>query len=98
MQNFTYVMMFRQRGSQQFHLPQGVRCFTGRRASEDLRTAVNAAKSGDLDLMTQSWRLMVASLRAMHDLTDWFPDPSDEIYKIDDLLFKLYSRNKNIVE
>lgn len=94
MQNFSYVMMLRQRGDQQFKIPQGVHCRTGMLAREDLRTAVNAAKSGDLDLMSESWRLMKARLQALHDLTDWFPSPYEEIYKIDDMLYHLYNLYK----
>lgn len=93
MQNFRYVMMFRHRGDQQFKLPDGY-CRTSAYACSSLRSAVRFAKLGDYELMIDDYHTCEACLRALYDLTDWFPDPDHEIYKIQNLLFMLLDRSR----
>lgn len=94
-QNFRYVMMFRHRGTEQFHLPRTLgHCETSARACRYLRFAVNAAKNQQFMDMLNCFDVCCACLRALYELTDWFPNPAAEILRIQDLLNMLYDRNR----
>lgn len=93
MQRFSYVMMFRHEGGQQFKLPNGY-CETSARACRSLRQAVKHAKNLELLQMYGEFDVCCACLRALYELTDWFPNPAAEIVRIQDLLDMLYNRTR----
>ena len=68
-QNFRYVMMFRHRGTEQFHLPRTLgHCETSARACRYLRFAVNAAKNQQFMDMLNCFDVCCACLRALYPL------------------------------